>query len=72
MEGIYHDKRCAQGKAGQNCMYQSLQQHYFACNVICKWNVGYHKKGRTETDYNRGLWKDPCRKYHCMSTSKVS
>ena len=52
VEGIYHDKRFAQSKAGQEPMCQSLQQHHFAYNFICKQNVGYNKEGRTETGYN--------------------
>ena len=33
MGGIYHNKKCAQGKAGQGPMCQSLQKNHFVYNV---------------------------------------
>ena len=30
-----------------------------------------YEKGRTKTDYDSGLWKDPCWEYHCVSTSEM-
>ena len=36
VEGIYHDKTYAQGKAGQDPMCQSLRWHHFSNDVIHK------------------------------------
>ena len=52
VEGIYHDKRCAQGKAGQDTVCQSLLLYHFVSNIISKQNVDYHEEGRTESYLN--------------------
>ena len=51
VEGIYHNKRCAQSKIRQEPTCLFFQWYCFACKIICKQNVHHYKEVRMKTGY---------------------
>ena len=59
VESIYHDKRCAEGKTGQDPIF-----NLFISSILSAVLYGWE---RTAIAYDMRLWKDSGLKYCCMS-----